>query len=257
MIKFENITKCFADNVILDNVSGEFFDGKINMIIGPSGTGKSVLFKSILGLINVDSGKIFFDDKEMVYSEDVKNNEFKEGIGMLPQNPTLFSEKTVAENVQFPLDILTNFRDDEKKKLVSDSLTQVGLRGREDQYPHDLSGGMQKKVSLARAIVHKPKYLFCDEPDSGLDPTSSKEIDLLIHKISKEYNMTTVIVTHNLDSVIEIGEHILFLYKSKKLWEGNVKDIYSVNVPEFEGFLSSSKLFQKYKQSITNKLEKF
>ena len=257
MIKFENITKCFADNVILDNVSGEFFDGKINMIIGRSGTGKSVLFKCILGLLNVDSGKIFFDDKEMVYSEDVKNNEFKEGIGMLPQNPTLFSEKTVAENVQFPLDILTNFRDDEKKKLVSDSLTQVGLRGREDQYPHDLSGGLQKKVSLARAIVHKPKYLFCDEPDSGLDPTSSKEIDLLIHKISKEYNMTTVIVTHNLDSVIGIGEHILFLYESKKLWEGNVKDIYNVNVPEFDGFLSSSKLFQKYKQSITNKLEKF
>ena len=257
MIKFENITKCFADNVILDNVSGEFFDGKINMIIGRSGTGKSVLFKCILGLINVDSGKIFFDDKEMVYSEDVKNNEFKEGIGMLPQNPTLFSEKTVAENVQFPLDILTNFRDDEKKKLVSDSLTQVGLRGREDQYPHDLSGGMQKKVSLARAIVHKPKYLFCDEPDSGLDPTSSKEIDLLIHKISKEYNMTTVIVTHNLDSVIGIGEHILFLYESKKLWEGNVKDIYSVDVPEFDGFLRSSKLFQKYKQSITNKIEKF
>ena len=257
MIKFENITKCFADNVILDNVSGEFFDGKINMIIGRSGTGKSVLFKCILGLINVDSGKIFFDDKEMVYSEDVKNNEFKEGIGMLPQNPTLFPEKTVAENVQFPLDILTNFRDDEKKKLVSDSLTQVGLRGREDQYPHDLSGGLQKKVSLARAIVHKPKYLFCDEPDSGLDPTSSKEIDLLIHKISKEYNMTTVIVTHNLDSVIGIGEHILFLYESKKLWEGNVKDIYSVNVPEFDDFLSSSKLFQKYKRSIINKLEKF
>lgn len=257
MIKFENITKCFADNVILDNVSGEFFDGKINMIIGRSGTGKSVLFKCILGLINVDSGKIFFDDNEMVYSEDVKNNEFKEGIGMLPQNPTLFSEKTVAENVQFPLDILTNFRDDEKKKLVSDSLTQVGLRGREDQYPHDLSGGLQKKVSLARAIVHKPKYLFCDEPDSGLDPTSSKEIDLLIHKISKEYNMTTVIVTHNLDSVIGIGEHILFLYESKKLWEGNVKDIYSVNVPEFDDFLSSSKLFQKYKRSIINKLEKF
>ena len=257
MIKFENITKCFADNVILDNVSGEFFDGKINMIIGRSGTGKSVLFKCILGLINVDSGKIFFDDKEMVYSEDVKNNEFKEGIGMLPQNPTLFSEKTVAENVQFPLDILTNFRDDEKKKLVSASLKQVGLYRCENKYPHDLSGGMQKKVSLARAIVHKPKYLFCDEPNSGLDPINSKKIDLLIHKISKRYNMTTVIVTHNLDSVIEIGEHILFLYKSKKLWEGNVKDIYSVNVPEFDGFLSSSKLFQKYKQSITNKLEKF
>ena len=115
MIKFENITKSFADNVILDNVSGEFFDGKINMIIGPSGTGKSVLFKCILGLINVDSGKIFFDDNEMVYSEDVKNNEFKEGIGMLPQNPTLFPEKTVAENVQFPLDILTNFRKKKKK----------------------------------------------------------------------------------------------------------------------------------------------
>ena len=257
MIKFENITKCFADNVILDNVSGEFFDGKINMIIGRSGTGKSVLFKCILGLINVDSGKIFFDDNEMVYSEDVKNNEFKEGIGMLPQNPTLFPEKTVAENVQFPLDILTNFRDDEKKKLVSDSLTQVGLRGREDQYPHDLSGGLQKKVSLARAIVHKPKYLFCDEPNSGLDPINSNKIDLLIHKISKRYNMTTVIVTHNLDSVIGIGEHILFLYESKKLWEGNVKDIYSVNVPEFDDFLSSSKLFQKYKRSIINKLEKF
>lgn len=254
MIKFENICKSFKDKLILDNISGSFKSEQINMIIGPSGTGKSVFFKSILGLIPIDKGKIYFDDCEMKYDDDnVGLDSFRRQIGVLQQKPALAAEKTVEENICLYLDILTDLNKKEKKEIANYYLEQVGMSGTNNKYPNELSGGMQKKVGIACAIVHNPKYLFCDEPNSGLDPESSKKIDSLIKLVSKKYKMTTIIVSHNLDSVIQIGENIMFLYKTKKLWEGNCTQLFENDVPELNKFLKSSSMFEKYKKMIIEK----
>ena len=251
-IYFKNIYKQFEGKLILNNISGAFYSNKINMLVGPSGTGKSVLFKCILGLMPIDKGEILFGTDRMVFSDSFSSNEhlYKKGIGMLQQEPILDDEKTIAENVRLPLDLLTSKSLEEKNADVEDVLKNVGLVDCSNKLPQEISGGMKKRVSLARAIVNKPKYLFCDEPDSGLDPESAKDIDELIARVSSIYSMTTIIVTHNLDSIIRIGEHIIFLYKSKKMWDGYKKDIYKTKVQEFNEFLQSSDMFKQYAENI-------
>ena len=254
MIKFEHIYKSFNGKLILDDICGCFKSEQVNMIIGPSGTGKSVFFKCILGLLPVDKGNIYFDNEEMKYGEDnISMDSFRRQIGVLQQKPALAPEKTVEENICLYLDILTDLNKKEKKEIANYYLDQVGMTGFNDRYPNELSGGMQKKVGIACAIVHNPKYLFCDEPNSGLDPESSKKIDNLIRLVSRKYKMTTIIVSHNLDSVIQIGEHILFLYKTKKLWEGNCQQLFENDVAELNKFLKSSSMFEKYKKMVLEK----
>ena len=251
-IYFKNIYKQFDGKVILDNVSGSFYSNKINMLVGPSGTGKSVLFKCILGLIPIDKGEILFGKDKMFFSDTFSSNEhlYKKGIGMLQQDPTLDNNKTIAENVRLPLDLLTSLSMEQKNIAVEEVLKNVGLLNCQGKMPTEISGGMKKRVSLARSIINKPKYLFCDEPDSGLDPETSKEIDELIAGVSSIYNMTTIIVTHNLDSVIRMGEHIIFLYKSKKMWDGKKKDIFNTKVKEFNDFLQASDMFKRYVENV-------
>ena len=251
MIEFKNVTKIINNRVILDNISGSLKSEKINMIIGPSGTGKSVFFKCILGIIPINEGNIYFDGEEMLYDDpNINIDSFRRGIGVLQQKPSLSPNQTVEENIRLYLDILTDLSKQEKEERVNACLEQVGMTGYNKAYPDELSGGMQKKIGLACAIVHNPNYLFCDEPNSGLDPESSKKIDNLIRTLSKKYNMTTVIVSHNLDSVIQIGENIMFLYKTKNSWEGTCKELFETENPDLNKFLKSSIMFKKYKKMV-------
>lgn len=247
MITFENVSKSFRGSLIIDNISGELKSGKINMIIGNSGAGKSVFLKCLLGIIPVDNGKIYFDNNEMVYGqESVDYDNFRRHIGILQQKPALFPEKTIEDNIMLYLDILTDMTHDQKIARVNSCLEQVGMSGCNNMYPNELSGGMRKKVGLALAIVNNPKYLFCDEPNSGLDPLSSKKIDHLIKTVSKKGKITTVIVSHNLDSIIEIGENILFVNNKKLGWNGPCSDIFKSGNKELDDFLKSSITFENY-----------
>lgn len=243
MIRFNNISKSFNNKKILDDISGEFYSGKINMIIGASGTGKSVLLKSIVGIHNIDKGNIYFDDIrcDHLNRNDSTVLQVKKNIGMLFQNSALILSKTIEENVRLPLDLLTNLSLSEKQEKVAYVLDQVNLIDAKKKYPNEISGGMQKRAGIARAIVNNPKYLFCDEPNSGLDPQTSFVIDQLIQKITGLYNTTTVVVSHNLDSVITISDNIIFLYKSKKIWEGNKESIMNTDNEYLLNFLKSSK----------------
>lgn len=242
MIVFNNIVKKFNNNTVLDDVSGEFIDGKVNMVIGLSGSGKSVLLKSLVGIFDVDGGEITFDGIKMTadfYNED--SISLKKNIGILFQNGALFASKNVEENIRFPLDMLTNLSEKEKKDRVEYCLECVGLKNVNKKYPDEISGGMKKRVALARAIVNIKKYLFCDEPNSGLDPQTSLMIDELIQDITKKHNLTTLVVTHNIDSILSIGEHIIFLSKSKKKWEGAPKELLNTDNEDLNMFLQSSK----------------
>lgn len=242
MIVFNNVVKKFNNHTVLDDVSGKFVDGKVNMIIGLSGSGKSVLLKSLVGIFDINSGDISFDGVKMnadFYDEE--SIKLKKNIGILFQNGALFTSKNVAENVKFPLDMLTNLSEKEKKERVEYCLECVGLKNVNKKYPDEISGGMKKRVALARAIVNIKKYLFCDEPNSGLDPQTSLMIDELIQDITKKHNLTTLVVTHNIDSILNIGEHIIFLSKSKKKWEGTPKEILNTDDEDLNAFLMSSK----------------
>jgi phospholipid/cholesterol/gamma-HCH transport system ATP-binding protein len=196
-----------------------------NLIIGTSGSGKTVLQKCMVGLFEVDSGDIVFDGKDLTTMSEEQRKELRQQIGMLFQGSALFDSMTVQQNVKFPLDMFTKWPNSKKMERVNDVLERVNLKGTNKKYPSEISGGMKKRVGIARAIVLKPKYLFCDEPNSGLDPQTSMVIDKLIHEITKENEMTTVINTHDMNSVMEIGENILYLYHGKKEWEGTNKDI--------------------------------
>ena len=215
MIEFRNITKSFDNKNIINNISGKFHKGKINLIIGNSGTGKSVLLKCIVGLIKPEKGKILFDKRNFTDEKNLKIKIRRE-IGMLFQSGALFDSKNVEENIRFPLDILTNMNKNEKKERVNFFLKKVGLENSNKKFPSELSGGMKKRVGIARAIINNSKYLFCDEPNSGLDPKNSLIIDNLIKEITSEYNITTVIITHDINSIIEIGDYINFMHKGKK-----------------------------------------
>jgi len=247
MIKINNISKSFSDKVILSGITGEFVKGKTNLIIGSSGTGKSVLLKCIVGLLPPDTGTVFYDLRNFTEADKEMKTEIRREIGMLFQGGALFDSKNVEENVMFPLNILTNMHPDEKMERVNFCLRRVGLEGVNKKMPSEISGGMKKRVGIARAIVNNPNYLFCDEPNSGLDPQTSIVIDELIMEITHEFDITTVVVTHDMNSVMGIGENIMFLYKGNNLWEGSNHEIMDSGVKELDDFVFTNKIMKNLK----------
>lgn len=242
MIEVKHISKSFADRQVLDDISGTFKKGEPNLIIGASGTGKSVLLKCIVGLVKPDSGEVYFDGRNFTEGDRNLKTEVRREIGMLFQGGALFDSKNVQQNVMFPLDILTDMKPDEKLERVNFCLQRVGLENVNLKMPSELSGGMKKRVGIARAIVNNPKYLFCDEPNSGLDPQTSILIDDLILDITEDYKITTIVVTHDMNSVIGIGQNVMFIYKGQKLWEGSNKDITHSGVKELDDFVFANKV---------------
>ncbi|HZY78801.1 MAG TPA: ATP-binding cassette domain-containing protein [Cyclobacteriaceae bacterium] len=247
MIKINHISKSFNGKTVLSDIGGEFEKGKCNLIIGSSGTGKSVLLKCIVGLVHPDDGNVFYDLRNFTEADKEMKAEIRREIGMLFQGGALFDSKNVEQNVMFPLDVLTKMPYDQKMERVNFCLKRVGLEGVNKKMPSEISGGMKKRVGIARAIVNNPNYLFCDEPNSGLDPQTSIVIDELILEITKEFNITTVVVTHDMNSVMGIGEKIMFLYKGSKLWEGSNNNIVNSGVKELDDFVFSNKVMRTLK----------
>jgi phospholipid/cholesterol/gamma-HCH transport system ATP-binding protein len=247
MIEFSDINKTFQGKEVLKSVSGTFVQGKCNLIIGASGTGKSVLLKSLVGLVKPDTGSIKYDGREFRNVDNDTKQEIRREIGMLFQGGALFDSKTVEENVLFPLDMLTKMPKDEKQDRVNYCLQRVGLENVNKLMPSQISGGMQKRVGIARAIVMNSKYLYCDEPNSGLDPQTSIRIDTLIRDITEEFNITTIVVTHDMNSVLEIGHNVMFMYKGEKVWEGNKNNILDTEVKSLQDFLFANKLIREMK----------
>jgi len=244
MIEVRNISKSFDGKQILHNISSTFKKGRTNLIIGASGTGKSVLLKSIVGLVQPDSGSILYDGRDFTSgSKDLKTDVRRE-IGMLFQGGALFDSMNVEQNIIFPLNVLTKMPKDEKLDRVNICLAKVGLENVNKKMPSEISGGMKKRVGIARAIVNNSQYLFCDEPNSGLDPQTSIKIDNLIKEITHELNITTVVVTHDMNSVMEIGEYVMFMYEGHKLWEGNNENIFDCQVKELEDFIFANNLMR-------------
>lgn len=249
MIEIKNIFKSFGSSEVLIDISAKFERGKTNLIIGQSGSGKTVLLKCLLGLYVTDKGELIYDN---IYSSRMNDKEkinIKKEMGMVFQGSALFDSMTVLENVRFPLDMLTKYSDREKNKIALKFIDRVNLNDAINKLPSEISGGMQKRVGIARAIVLNPKYLFCDEPNSGLDPKTAIVIDNLIQEITKEYNITTVINSHDMNSVIEIGENIIFLKEGIKLWQGNNKEILNSQNKEVEDFVYSSELVKKLRKN--------
>jgi phospholipid/cholesterol/gamma-HCH transport system ATP-binding protein len=245
MIEIKNISKAFNGRVVLDDVSGVFKKGETSLVIGASGTGKSVLLKCMLDLAEPEKGEVYFDGREFLHVGENDRKDLRREMGVLFQGGALFDSKTVQENVKFPLDMLTNMSETEKNDRVEFCLHKVGLDGTGPRMPSEISGGMKKRVGIARAIVMNPKYLFCDEPNSGLDPLTSIKIDELIKEITEEFDITTVVITHDMNSVLSIGEHIMFLYKGKKLWEGDSNTIMTSSVKELDEFVFSNHALKK------------
>jgi phospholipid/cholesterol/gamma-HCH transport system ATP-binding protein len=248
MIKITNISKSFADKTVLRGISGEFDKGKTNLIIGSSGTGKSVLLKCIVGLLHPDTGNVYYDLRNFTEADKDMKSEIRREIGMLFQGGALFDSKNVEGNVMFPLDILTKMPAAEKIERVNFCLQRVGLEGVNKKMPSEISGGMKKRVGIARAIVNNPNYLFCDEPNSGLDPQTSILIDELIMEITHEFDITTIVVTHDMNSVMGIGEKIMFLSKGDKIWEGTNKEILNSGVQELDDFVFTNKVMKSLKK---------
>ena len=247
MIEIKNITKSFNDKKVLHGINGKFEKGKTNLIIGASGTGKSVLLKCLVGLLSPDKGSVLFDGRNFTESNKTTTTQIRREIGMLFQGSALFDSKNVEENIKFHLDILTEISEKEKIDKVNHCLNLVGLDKINNKMPSELSGGMKKRVGIARAIVNDSKYLFCDEPNSGLDPLTAIKIDDLILELTQKLNTTTIVVTHDMNSVIEIGEYIMFLHNGKKLWEGDNKKILKTRIKELNSFVFSNKLMKKIK----------
>jgi len=245
MIKIENISKSFDQIKVVDNISTEFEKGKTNLIIGQSGSGKTVLMKCLVGLLNSDQGKIFFDDKLFDNLNFSNLSNLRKEIGMVFQGSALFDSMSVLENIIFPLRMFTNKSNDEMIYRGNEVIKRVDLKDANNKLPSEISGGMKKRVAIARAIVVNPKYLFCDEPNSGLDPKTAIIIDNLIKEITEEYNITTVINTHDMNSVMEIGEKIIFLVNGRKIWEGSKQEIFDTDNESVNDFVYSSELFKK------------
>ncbi|HQS24045.1 MAG: ABC transporter ATP-binding protein [Sphingobacteriia bacterium 24-36-13] len=248
MITLKNISKSFDDRIIIQGIDAVMESGKCNLIIGTSGSGKTVLTKCIVGLIKPNEGSIEFDGEDLVTMDDKTKKLLRQKIGMLFQGNALFDSMTVQENVKFPLDMFTKLTHGEKLKKVDEVLERVNLKDAHKRFPAEISGGMKKRVGIARSIVLNPKYLFCDEPNSGLDPQTSMVIDKLIKEITTDYKMTTVVVTHDMNSVMEIGDHILYLYNGKKQWEGSNKDIIFSKDQLLNDFIFASEFLQDAKQ---------
>ena len=225
MIEVKNLKKGFGDKTVINDVSVVMQAGKCNLIIGASGSGKTVFMKCLVGLFTPDSGEILYDGQDFTDMNDEARKDVRKQIGMLFQGSALFDSQTVEQNIMFPLNMFTNDSYQQKLKRVNEVLERVNLKDVNKKFPAELSGGMKKRVGIARAIVLNPKYLFCDEPNSGLDPQTSLVIDKLINEITREYNITTIINTHDMNSVMEIGNHIIYMHKGVKEWEGSNKEI--------------------------------
>ncbi len=247
MIEFKNIKKSFDDKIVLNDVSHVMQTGLANLIIGTSGSGKTVLQKCLVGLFEPNEGEIIYDGQSFTMMNDEERKELRQQIGMLFQGSALFDSMTVQQNIMFPLDMFTKKNFNEKLKRVNEVLERVNLKDVNKKYPAELSGGMKKRVGIARAIVLNPKYLFCDEPNSGLDPQTAMVIDKLILDITREFNMTTVINTHDMNSVMEIGENILYLYQGQKEWSGNNKEIIFSKNEKLNSFIFASEFLQDAK----------
>jgi phospholipid/cholesterol/gamma-HCH transport system ATP-binding protein len=248
MIEIKNVRKSFEDKVVLQDVSAKMLPGQTNLIIGTSGSGKTVLMKIMIGLLGVDSGEVLYEDRDITKMEEKELKELRKQIGMLFQGGALFDSKTVEANVMFPLDMFSNMNADQKLKRVNEVLDRVNLKDANKKFPAEISGGMKKRVALARAIVQNPKYLFCDEPNSGLDPQTSMVIDKLVKEITREYNITTVINTHDMNTVMESGDHIVYMYQGNKEWEGSNKDIIFSKNERLNAFIFASEFLEKAKE---------
>lgn len=250
MIEVINVNKTFGENHVLKDFNAKFEQGKVNLIIGQSGSGKSVLTKCIVGLIEIDSGNIIYDGQDFSNMTRGERKEIRKNIGMLFQGSALFDSLTVEENIMFPLKMFTNMTKKEMLDRANFCLDRVNLNNRNKLLPAECSGGMQKRIAIARAIAMKPKYLFCDEPNSGLDPSTSIVVDNLIKEITEEYNMTTVVITHDMNSVIEIGETIVFVYQGHSWWKGNKEDIIKTDNPEINDFVYASQFMKNLKGKL-------
>ncbi len=247
MIEIKDINKSFGDRKVVDNVSFNFQPGKTNLVIGESGSGKTTIMKLMVGLHTPDAGSILYDGRDFTAMGVQEKQDVRKEIGMLFQGGALFDSMTVEQNVAFPLDMFTNLSEKEKQERVNFCLDKVKLENRNKLYPAELSGGMKKRAALARAIANNPRYLFCDEPNSGLDPRTSIVIDNLIKQVTEELNITTIVITHDMNSVMEIGQNILFIYKGKKWWEGNNDDILETDNQELLDFVYASEFLKKLK----------
>ena len=247
MIQVKNISKSFSGTEILKDISFEFEKGKTNLIIGKSGSGKSVLTKCIVGLYDPDMGEVYYNDRNFLKLKPKEKKEVRKEMGMLFQGSALFDSFSVEENVAFPLRMFTQMTNAEISERVNFCLKRVDIINKNSLYPSELSGGMQKRVAIARAISMQPKYLFCDEPNSGLDPVTAILIDELIKEITVEYQMTTIVITHDMNSVLEIGDNILFIDSGVKKWQGNKDEILNVKVKELYDFVYVSKFLKKMK----------
>lgn len=249
MIKIINVHKRFGKEEVLKGINTEFIKGKTNVIIGQSGSGKTVLLKCLLGLFTPEEGQILYDDKALHDIEDEERRKLREKMGMLFQGGALFDSMNIEENVMFPLRMFTNQKKSEMLDRVNKVLKRVNLENVNKKFPSEISGGMQKRVSIARAIVNRPDYLFCDEPNSGLDPKTSTLIDNLIQEITHEYDITTVVVSHDMNSVMEIGENVVLLKNGKLVWQGSNLDIFKTDNQDVIDFVYSSDLFRKVRDA--------
>lgn len=250
MIEVKNITKSFEDKTVLHDVSATFETGKTNLIIGQSGSGKTVLMKSLVGLVTPEEGQILFDGRDIITMSDAEKKDLHKEIGMLFQGSALFDSETVLGNVMFPLTMFSNMSRAEIRDRAQFCIERVNLTGAENKYPSEISGGMQKRAAIARAIALNPRYLFCDEPNSGLDPRTSILIDELLSDITHEYNITTVINTHDMNSVLGIGENIIFINKGYREWVGDKDKIFASTNQALNDFVFATDLFQEVKEYI-------
>lgn len=248
MIEVKHLTKSFEDKTVLNDINAVFETGKTNLIIGQSGSGKTVLVKNIVGLLEPTSGEIRYDGRNFVTMSKRERVMMRREMGMIFQSAALFDSLSVLENVQFPLDMFSTMNYRERVKRAQECLERVNLLDAQHKFPGEISGGMQKRVAIARAIVLNPKYLFCDEPNSGLDPKTSLVIDKLLSGITKEYNITTIINTHDMNSVMGIGENILFIYKGRKEWQGNKDQVMGATNKRLNDLVFASDLFRKVKE---------
>jgi phospholipid/cholesterol/gamma-HCH transport system ATP-binding protein len=245
MIELKNVYKIFGDRTVVENVSFVFEQGKTNLIIGESGSGKTTCLKMMVGLLTPDEGDILYTNRSFLQMDGQMKQKLRKDIGMMFQGGALFDSMTVEENVMFPLEMFTEMSKEEKIERVNFCLGKVKLENKNQLYPGELSGGMKKRAAIARAISANPDYLFCDEPNSGLDPKTSIIIDDLISELTREFNMTTIVITHDMNSVMEIGQNVMFIYKGKKWWEGTNNEILQDNNPELIDFVYASNFMKQ------------
>lgn len=255
MIEVKNLYKSFGDKEVLKDINFKFEDGKTNLIIGQSGSGKTVLMKNLVGLLDPTSGEVLYDGRDFVKMTKEEKVAMRREMGMIFQSAALFDSMSVLENVMFPLDMFSNMNYREKLKRAKECLDRVNLVDADNKFPGEISGGMQKRVAIARAIVLNPKYLFCDEPNSGLDPKTSLVIDELLSGITKEFDITTIINTHDMNSVMGIGENILFIYQGHNEWQGNNQGVISSTNEKLNDLVFASELFKKVKEVEMKKLQ--